>query len=114
MKTYKMFEHLNGNVESVKQGWSWVAFFFTFLWALHKKYWLFAIWTMVLNIVTAICIPPLGAFIGLIYYPLWFGSCGNKWREENLIKRGYKHRDTLNAASPDGAVALYLTKTSGI
>ena len=39
MKQYKIFKHPSGNSEAVKQGWSWPAFFFSFIWAMVKKQW---------------------------------------------------------------------------
>lgn len=39
MKHYKIFEHPAGNIEAVKLGWSWPAFFFAGIWALFKKMW---------------------------------------------------------------------------
>ncbi len=38
-KRYKVFEHPENRVEAVKQGWSWPAFFFIWIWALVKKMW---------------------------------------------------------------------------
>ena len=37
MKQYKIFENSLGTIEIVKQGWSWPAFFFGFIWAFTKK-----------------------------------------------------------------------------
>ena len=39
MKQYKIFKHPLGKIEAVKQGWSWPAFFFNWIWALVKKMW---------------------------------------------------------------------------
>ena len=39
MKQYKVFKHPAGSIEAVKQGWSWPAFFFSFIWAMVKKMW---------------------------------------------------------------------------
>lgn len=41
-----------------------------------------------------------------------FGMNGNSWREKNLISRGYEQADTVTAANPEGAVALYLKAAS--
>ena len=37
-----------------------------------------------------------------------FGINGNSWREKNLASRGFEQVDTVTAANPEGAVALYL------
>ena len=37
MKQYKMFENEVGRREALKQGWSWPAFFFRFIWGFVKR-----------------------------------------------------------------------------
>ena len=39
MKTFKVYEHEIYGYEAVKQGFSWPALFFGFIWALVKKLW---------------------------------------------------------------------------
>lgn len=39
MKQYKIYANPQGTYEAVKQGWSWPAFFFSFIWAMVKKMW---------------------------------------------------------------------------
>jgi len=39
---------------------------------------------------------------------LIFGIYGNKWRENNLPTRGYDYKETVTAANPEGAIALYM------
>ena len=36
------------------------------------------------------------------------GINGNKWREEKLASRGFEFKDTVSAANPEGAIALYI------
>ena len=43
MKQYKIFENSSGSRETIKQGWSWPAFFFGFIWAFVKKMYLLGI-----------------------------------------------------------------------
>ena len=116
MKQYKVFANPQGRCEAVKQGWSWPAFFFGWVWALVKKIW------------------PLGIGIGVGFFALGFimglagagqagfavidlaglvvavtlGINGNRWREGNLVNRGYELKETVTAANPEGAVALYV------
>ena len=37
-----------------------------------------------------------------------FGVNGNKWREKKLLSSGYDYQDTVNAANPEAAIALWL------
>jgi len=39
MKQYKIFVNPQGTCEAVKQGWSWPAFLFTWVWGIFKKMW---------------------------------------------------------------------------
>jgi len=41
-----------------------------------------------------------------------FGVNGNSWREKNLASRGFELVDTVTAATPEGAVALYLKEAN--
>jgi len=104
MKTYKVFEKSNEKV-AVKQGWSWPGFFFLWIWALTKKALLPAGIGFATNVVVAL-IPvnnsmnPYFLIAGLL-----FGSKGNKWRENQLLKSGYSLVRTVQAKSPAEAVS---------
>jgi len=91
MKTYKVFEK-NGVKITVKQGWSWSAFFWTCIWAFTKKLTVAGIIGLVL---TAISIP----FGGIPYLIIGavFGAKGNNWREAQLLKNGYTVLKTVQA-----------------
>jgi hypothetical protein len=39
MHTYRILRHLSGTLEAVKDGFSWPAFFFGFIWACSKRLW---------------------------------------------------------------------------
>jgi hypothetical protein len=116
MTQFKIFKHPSGRIEAVKQGWSWPAFFFIGIWAMAKKMWtlgvsVFAVisglgWAVVatggdegvkaiINLITIIA--------GIV-----LGMHGNSWREKNLLTRGYELKDTVNAANPEAAMALFL------
>lgn len=121
MKQYKIFKNPLGIYEAVKQGWSWPAFFFSFIWAMVKKQW-------VLGTVTLIFVFIFGFIVGAstdeksgevlinvvsIIINIIFGINGNSWRESNLISRGYEQVDTVTASNPEGAIALFLKEANG-
>ena len=120
MKQYKIFKHPSGNSEAVKQGWSWPAFFFSFIWAMVKKQWALGFAVLVGFFVLGFIIGAVGggdssdAIINVIalIINIVFGINGNSWREKNLISRGYEQADTVTAANPEGAVALFLKTAS--
>ena len=121
MKTYKIYVNPQGTGEAVKQGWSWPGFFFNIIWALIKKMWLLGgvlIFIFIglgviegtievssgkdaasgLNVITSI----LNIVVSVI-----FGVNGNKWREKNLLSRGYDYQDTVDAQNPEAAIASW-------
>ena len=115
MNQYKIFEHPAGAIEAVKQGWSWPAFSFGFLWAMVKK-----MWKLSICVVFAFLV--IGFTIGIIGNEQWgeaivnglgvtanliFGVHGNSWREKNLLSRGFNQKQTVAALNPKSAVALY-------
>jgi hypothetical protein len=111
MKQYKIFRHPQNQIEAVKQGWSWPAFFFTFIWALFKKRWLLAIGSLVGVTVVGIIVDAIAgktvAGLGMAYGCM-FGYEGNKWRESNLRTRGYDDVGTVTASNPEGAIAAFM------
>lgn len=115
MNQYRIFKHPSGATEAVKQGWSWPAFSFGFIWALSKRMWSLGFGVMLTlfligNIIGAIQTEEESdisfKLIGLIASIL-FGIYGNPWRERNLASRGFEAKQTVSAASPKAAVALY-------
>jgi hypothetical protein len=119
VKTFNVFEHPNRGFEAVKVGFSWPAFFFGVLWMIGKKLWalagLYFILTIVCSFLDAVAdrLEPGGGQV-IIYLFVMAGSLalclvpgfkGNKWREENLVGRGYKPVTTVQIETPDAAIA---------
>ena len=120
MKHYRIFEHPAGNIEAVKLGWSWPAFFFPVIWALFKKMWWLGGCVFAFSFL-AFLLPDEALYesaildvIAVIEIVLRFifGVNGNRWRENNLQSRGYDYKETRTAENPDGATALYLKQKS--
>ncbi|MDZ7338168.1 MAG: DUF2628 domain-containing protein [candidate division KSB1 bacterium] len=123
MREYKIFEHPNGRIEAVKQGWSWPAFFLTAWWALYKKMWwvggtVFAVYSIVWLIAEGPgnqlrdFINSLASLGGLVLGVV-FGVNGNRWHEKNLRHRGYRSRATVTAPNPEAAIAIFLVDIQG-
>lgn len=119
MNQYKLLKHPTGNLEAVKQGWSWPGFFFSFIWAMIKKMWGIGIGALVGALVLGFLVGATGGGQGgdaiinvaAIITNVIFGINGNKWWTNSLKSRGYEEVDTVTAANPDGALALYLKST---
>jgi Protein of unknown function (DUF2628) len=120
MTQFKVFKHPSGVSEAVKQGWSWPAFLFTYIWALVKRQWslgtgLLAAW-IVLGIFLRAArvhenVASVVHVLGLLAN-VYFGFKGNSWREKNLVSRGYEHVDTVGADNPDMAMAMAMSLKS--
>ena len=120
MKTFNVYKHPTLGIEAVKVGFSWPAFFFGLIWMLVKKLWglagvWFAAYIVLLLVETVTDQSSEGVAQALVYlilaagyFTLWLVPAfkGNKWREENLTKRGYEKIATVQAETPDAAIAL--------
>lgn len=130
MYTYNIYQSPLYTFEAVKQGWSWPAFFFAQYWALMKNLWvvaiaIFFIQGLLVNTYINLFLadPDLSqeqlimelqpallciiTFIGII-----LGFFGNKLRQQNLQRRGYKHVGVTIAESPQKAIANHMEGNS--
>ena len=110
MKTYKIFVSPLGQTEAIKQGWSWPGCLFTTMWALVKKLWGIAAVLFGSGVLLSILMSVEFYFflgVSLLGIPILVGSLGNQWREKNLVKRGYEYKETVEAQTPEAALALW-------
>jgi uncharacterized protein DUF2628 len=120
MKTFEVYQHPTQSSEAVKEGFSWPAFFFGPAWLLFKQLWLFAAAWIALSTFLAFIegvtdevrsgsgqltvgyLIIAGFYLGLWLIPAFKG---NRWCSEKLRKCGYKLTGTVQAQTPDSAVA---------
>lgn len=119
MKTFTVYQHPSHGFEAVKKGFSWPAFFFGVIWILVKRlWWLAALWVglyVALGLVDDVVDTSeetgeqmiVYLLIGIGYLALWVvpGFMGNRWKEANLTKRGFRLLGTVDAETVDAAVA---------
>ncbi len=121
MKQYNIYEYPHNRFEAVKNGWSWPAFIFGFIWTMAKRMW----W---LSAAVMLGLVAIGGFTGVfldcendptfcrvldlvgLVLGVIFGFYGNKWREKNLQSRGFDYRETVSAKNPQSAIASYLKR----
>ena len=86
---------------AIKDGWSWPAFFFNWIWALTKSLWIPAVISLVIIIplIMAGGFPSLA--VGIV-----FGIYGNKWWANNVMKQGYSELTMVQAPNPASAIML--------
>lgn len=129
MKTFDVYQHPIRGYVAVKSGFSWPAFFFTWIWAFTKKLWgagliylvLFLISNLLYSIFDGLHAEHKAdqSYILLMVVTVLFqiglvisiGAKGNDWRCNALSKRGYKHIELVHASSPDGAIATIVNST---
>lgn len=115
IKQYKIFQHQDGTVKAVKQGWSWPAFFFSFIWAILKKMYLTGIALFFLSFLLGTIVGHLNlgqkgdTMINIISIAISiiFGLKGNEWWEAMLYRRGFEAKALLEAVTPQAALALF-------
>lgn len=106
---FNIYKHPSLGLEAVKIGLSFPALLFGIIWILVKKQWdMTILWVFLfivfVNTTSVSWLPPIG------YLFLWLFPAfkGNKWRENNLSKRGYELLDTITADTPDAAIAKFV------
>ena len=115
MKTFDVYKHPTQGYQAVKQGFGWPAFIFTVIWAFvkHMSGLGFALLgIIVLLILVETVFEQVGSqggvlvtlLVQLAFY-IVVGVQGNDWRRGNLVNRGFKKLNTVEAETPDAAIA---------
>jgi len=112
-KQWNIYEKA-GHLEAVKIGFSWPAFFFTFLWALFKQIWWLAVVYFMYNSIFGSMLENLAEQDISLSILLWLvidipvrmicGYYGNSLFSSRLEKRGYRKLATLNADKKKSAI----------
>jgi len=112
MKIFDVYKHVTQGYRAVKQGFAWPAFFFTFIWAFVNKMWGdgFALLLVIitLNLVQTIFVSlsvTLVMLLAQLAFCIVVGVKGNSWRRGNLVHRGFEKMNTIEAETPDAAIA---------
>lgn len=110
MKQWNIYKK-DAEVEAVKHGFNWWAFFFPGIWALVRGLTWLGLVALAIQITTgmptegAIIMFPIALFVSFLY-----GFKGNPWVCSDLEKKGYQFAGTVQAASKTGAISAYLAK----
>jgi hypothetical protein len=123
MKIFNVYRHPIQGLEAVKVGFSWPAASAGPIWMLIKQLWgLSGLWVAMyfaLSLVETIVdkSEPGGAealvylllVAGYLVLGLVPGFKGNKWREKNLVRRGFQMLGTVQADTPEAAISQMAT-----
>jgi hypothetical protein len=115
MKRFDLYENERNpdELEAVKQGFSWPAFFFGWIWAFVKRMPLVGAVLLAIDVGFAVgerVLPDEGlaadlAFLAWLAVGVVCGAYGNAWRRGALERRGFELAETVSAESPDQALA---------
>jgi hypothetical protein len=116
MRTYTIHHRAGANGDDVvviKEGFSWGAFIFNFLWALWHRLWLAFLVLLVVMLAIDAAADLLGlnqalaSVIGLAV-SLWVGFSANDWRRRALERRGYELGAVVAAQDGDAALRRFV------
>lgn len=114
MRKYDVLVNGEGRIELVKQGFNWIAFWFTLVWALFKSNFritfiiigfllilatIFKYINLEENMVTEI----IGASLTFAFH-LFFGLKGNEWTKKRLLNNKYKLIGSVTAEFLNDAI----------
>ncbi len=120
---YSVYSHPSLGHEVIKNGFSWPAFFFTWIWAFIKKLWGYGIGFIVVLFLLLVIESVLqergssGGVLIMLFLQfaafIIFGVNGNKWRSESMGRRGYNLIGRSLASTPDGALSDLANNSGG-
>jgi len=104
---YSILQHPTLGLEAVKNGWSWPAFLFTWIWAFVKRLYMIG-WIALLAVMLLSSIPaPEVWLVGNLIISIALGAKGNELRVKRLRDSGYEEVATVEARTPEGALAAH-------
>ena len=113
MSPYRIYSDTTGELEAIKEGWSWPAFFFNVIWALTKGMWVLVIAILLTFLVAGMFVRMtdgdimwtngLSLAIGLI-----MGVAANPLQARKLATYGFEPIAVVSANSPEQAISRYL------
>ena len=106
MKQFTIFHNPILGYQVAKNGWSWPAFFFQWIWAFMKRLWL--VGSIVLLAGTALSSVPELWLVGELVISVVMGAYGNKLWVAELRYLEYEQAAVVEAKTPDDALAVHL------
>lgn len=113
MSQYRIYSDTTGELEAIKAGWSWPAFFFNVIWALTKGMWELVIAILLIFLIAGMFVRMTDGNImwtnGLsLAISLLMGATANPLQARKLATYGFEPIAMVSANSPEQAIARYL------
>ena len=113
-QNYSILQHPTLGHEAVKNGWSWPAFLFTWMWAFVKRLFLIG-WIVLLLWMALSSVPiPEAWFVGQLIISIVMGAKGNELRGKRLRASGYEEVAMVEATTPERALAMHLASQEDV
>ncbi len=121
MRTFDIYHHPIRGYAVVTRGFSWLDFVFPGAWLLVRRCWSIGAGMLAANVAIGEIARRADAggenttwLLALVLSLAMAAVCGvqgSRWRVRSLVARGYDHRGTVSAASPDAALAALVRGT---
>ncbi|MBT5530888.1 MAG: DUF2628 domain-containing protein [Cytophagia bacterium] len=107
-KRFNIYKNEAGHFDVVKIGWSWPAFFFSWIWCLYKNILNYGILILTINLFFPFYYGVSDLITILIGWVtmIWIGTNGNKYLEKQLLESGYRYFKTISAKNHESALLL--------
>ena len=107
MRKYDVLVNNEGRIELVRQGFNWVAFWFTITWALFKFHFriitiiigislVFSVFFKDVNIEENMATDIITVLLGISFHT-FFGLKGNQWTKKRLLDKNYNQIGVVDA-----------------
>jgi hypothetical protein len=101
------------NIVPIKEGFNWVAFIFSPLWAAFHRLWFVVLGVVLASVCLAWFLFALGGdfvvqAIALLGLAIIIGWTANDFKRQNLVERGFKEVAILLADGKETAIARYV------
>ena len=120
---FEIYKHPEENIYDVAliKKFTWLAFYFSGLWFIYKKIYVFGIFILLIDVTITLIIPETiqpnmstitsGLFllltIGYIGFKILLGFKAYEWKQKDLLGQGYEKIDVVGASSADQAIRRY-------
>jgi len=116
MKRFSIYKNAQGDVKAVKIGWNWPAFILTWIYLAYKKLWkalgistgIYLLVCFVIGIIGGATgnedVMNLLIFLANIGYSVIIGLKANDWIRNDLKRKGYEFKETIEADTPEAAI----------
>lgn len=128
---YTIYQKDN-DIKAIKNGFSWIGFFLTWIWAFYTRQWVLGILAILFGIFYKLTLkyisihylgfdPELSSprysygmltndlsnFALMVLVATIFGLKGNKWLSYSLMKKGYEKKINISANNQEQAIRSY-------